>query len=398
MSKAREIAELGDAVTVDAGKVGIGTSSPQESLHVSGSSTQRLEVETSGASLSSILKLTTPQSSYGIISSQGDLQFYDYGTSNTRMTIDNNGAVGLGTVPTARLHVKVTGTNNVTGVLVEGTDSGSSSAPDFALYRNSASPADDDVVGALWFYGNNSADEQIAYGSILGYSDDVTNATEDGSLRFFTARSGAVTQEAMRLDSSGVVFNEDDHDVDFRVESANNPHTMFIQGSSSETFFGTSVQADTAARVHVASLTVGIEIGRTTDFYGLWFARNGSQKGFTQTTSSGTTYNQGSDARLKENVSTITDGIDVLNQMRAVEFDWIGEEDAPRTRGFIAQEMLDVAPEAVAEHEDPDLMMGMDYGRVTPVIVAALQEAIAKIEALEAQNATFETRLTALEA
>jgi hypothetical protein len=330
----------------------------------------------------------------GVGSNQAtDIVFYTDDSATTvaeRMRINSNGAVGIGTVPTAKLHVKVTGTDNLNGVLIEGTDSGSSSAPDFALYRNSASPADDDVVGALWFYGNNSADEQIAYGSILGYSDDVTNATEDGSLRFFTARSGAVTQEAMRLDSSGVVFNEDDHDVDFRVESANNPHTMFIQGSSSETFFGTSVQAETAARVHVASLTVGIEIRRTTDFYGLWFARNGSQKGFTQTTSSGTTYNQGSDARLKENVSTITDGIDVLNQMRAVEFDWIGEEDAPRTRGFIAQEMLDVAPEAVAEHEDPDLMMGMDYGRVTPVIVAALQEAIAKIEALE-------TRLTALE-
>ena len=52
--------------------------------------------------------------------------------------------------------------------------------------------------------------------------------------------------------------------------------------------------------------------------------------------------------------------------------------------------MEGIIPEAVSGESDAEDMMGMDYGRITPVIVAALQEAITKIETLEA-------RITALE-
>ena len=192
---------------------------------------------------------------------------------------------------------------------------------------------------------------------------------------------------------TGAVFNQAGRDQDFRIESDSNANALFVNAGSSEVFMGINSQADTGARLHVSVAgNVGIEVSEadTSGFYGLWFARAGVQKGYTQTTGSGTTYNTGSDVRLKENVSTITDGIDVLNRMRAVEFDWIDEDDAPRTRGFIAQEMVDVAPESVSGDPDGEIMMGMDYGRITPVIVAALQEAITKIETLEA-------RITALE-
>jgi hypothetical protein len=41
---------------------------------------------------------------------------------------------------------------------------------------------------------------------------------------------------------------------------------------------------------------------------------------------------------------------------------------------------------------------GIDQSKLVPLLTAALQEALTKIDTLEAQNATFETRLTALEA
>ena len=59
--------------------------------------------------------------------------------------------------------------------------------------------------------------------------------------------------------------------------------------------------------------------------------------------------------------------------------------------GFIAQEMYEVLPQATTGEPEGDKMMGMDYGQVTPVIVAALKEAITEITALKA-------RITALEA
>ena len=77
--------------------------------------------------------------------------------------------------------------------------------------------------------------------------------------------------------------------------------------------------------------------------------------------------------------------------MNPVSFNWKADPDGPRSMGFIAQQMADVMPEAVSTGDDEDSMMGMDYGRITPVLVSALQDAHRKIEQLE-------TRITALEA
>ena len=51
--------------------------------------------------------------------------------------------------------------------------------------------------------------------------------------------------------------------------------------------------------------------------------------------------------------------------------------------GFIAQELMLVVPEAVSGQPNSDEMMSVDYGRITPILVAALQEAHRKIESLE---------------
>jgi hypothetical protein len=114
-------------------------------------------------------------------------------------------SIGIGITPTAKLHVNVgTTSNNLKGVLIEGTTSASGSAPDLTLYKNSSSPADGDSVGGLWYYGNNDASEQTLYSGILGYSSDVTDGTEDGYLKFVVTQAGVAATEAMRLESSGL--------------------------------------------------------------------------------------------------------------------------------------------------------------------------------------------------
>jgi hypothetical protein len=60
--------------------------------------------------------------------------------------------------------------------------------------------------------------------------------------------------------------------------------------------------------------------------------------------------------------------------------------------GFIAQEMQEVMPEAVAVGDDEDAMMSMDYGRITPILVSALQDAHRKIEQLEQRIADMEAK------
>ena len=58
---------------------------------------------------------------------------------------------------------------------------------------------------------------------------------------------------------------------------------------------------------------------------------------------------------------------------------------ANAVHGFIAQEMQDIVPEAVSGDPDGEEMMSMDYGRITPVLVAALQDAHKKIDELKSE-------------
>jgi hypothetical protein len=76
--------------------------------------------------------------------------------------------------------------------------------------------------------------------------------------------------------------------------------------------------------------------------------------------------------------------------MNPVTHGWKADPEADTVHGFIAQEMQEIVPEAVSGDPESDEMMSMDYGRITPVLVAALQDAHKKI-------AELETRLNELE-
>ena len=119
--------------------------------------------------------------------------------------------------------------------------------------------------------------------------------------------------------------------------------------------------------------------------------RSNSQVGVISVTTSGTTYNTTSDIRLKQDIEPLA-ATDKLMQMNPVSYSWKADPDGPRSMGFIAQQMQEVMPEAVSTGEDDDAMMSMDYGRITPILVAALQDAHRKIEQLEQRIADMEAK------
>lgn len=119
------------------------------------------------------------------------------------------------------------------------------------------------------------------------------------------------------------------------------------------------------------------------------FYNNGTYAGGISHVSGGTVaYNTSSDYRLKEAVVPINDGINRLDTLNPVYFTWSKTGDPGE--GFIAHELQNTIPGAVTGKKDgvdPDgnpEYQGVDYGKVTPVLTAALQEAIAKIRKLEA--------------
>ncbi len=74
---------------------------------------------------------------------------------------------------------------DITGDLtVTSTDAGATENPTLDLYRNSASPADDDVLGHINFTGENDADEKIVYAEIESVVSDVSDGSEDSKLNF----------------------------------------------------------------------------------------------------------------------------------------------------------------------------------------------------------------------
>ena len=65
--------------------------------------------------------------------------------------------------------------------------------------------------------------------------------------------------------------------------------------------------------------------------------------------------------------------------------------------GFFAQEVAPVIPEAVTGEKDAEEMQQIDQAKIVPLLTAALQEAITKIETLEQDNIALRVRVTNLE-
>jgi hypothetical protein len=72
------------------------------------------------------------------------------------------------------------------------SDATAVAGPTLNLYRNSASPADADLLGRLSFTGRSLAPATVEYAAIQSRADDVTSGTTDGSLDFITRLVSAV--------------------------------------------------------------------------------------------------------------------------------------------------------------------------------------------------------------
>ena len=92
-----------------------------------------------------------------------------------------------------------------------------------------------------------------------------------------------------------------------------------------------------------------------------------------------------SDIAYKKDIEEITYGIETVKQIKPRKYKHKGNDE--NDVGFIAQELETVVPEVVSGDEGGK---GISYGNLTAVLTKALQEAIVKIETLEAKVAILE--------
>jgi len=95
-----------------------------------------------------------------------------------------------------------------------------------------------------------------------------------------------------------------------------------------------------------------------------------------------TLYNTTSDGRLKHDIVDAPEASSLIDAIQVRSFKWNADNSEQRY-GFVAQELLKVAPEAVHQPEDPDATMGVDYSKLVPMLVKEIQSLRARVAQVE---------------
>ncbi len=327
-----------------------------------------------------------------------------------RARVDSSGNLGLGTTsPSERLHVvgkiAVSGTNpsirqtvqnaylDLCGGTTVGTDpsiqiAGSTTTSDANIvfynsnthiFRNSAGSSERmrldasgrlgiartspgaqlDVLGAastsaMRIVGNSGAS---IYVDLSGGGDNYYDATNN----IFRNASGT---ERARIDSSGNLL----------VGT-----TSVLGGAAGKLALYSSDLANTANTCTMKNGTNNTG-GTYARFINYLDATIGS---ITQSTSTAVLYNVTSDQRLKENIADADDSSALIDALQVRKFDWKADGNHQRY-GFVAQELVTVAPEAVHQPANEEEMMAVDYSKLVPMLVKEIQSLRQRIATLEA--------------
>jgi hypothetical protein len=383
----------GDVVVAAGHKLGIGTSSPDTSLHISAASSARLRLEDTTNNVKADILVGDTSSVIGNASNH-DLAFMTNDVN--RMTIDSSGNVGIGT-------------NSVA--------SGGSNTTNFNVHTPAAT--------SVYLKLSNSSTGNSASDGLDLSQDSSGNAyfinRENGFSSFWTNAT-----ERMRIDSGGKVYIGRTGDP---YMSTGSVKRLSVDGGT------TSTDATFVSNKNSAST-----------MFHFYFHNSNSVVGSISTNAHATSFNTSSDHRLKENVADISGAIARVKSLQPKRFNWITEPDTT-IDGFLAHEAAAVVPESVTgshnetraatgivkaaggkvlaesveqadwtankgddegdlypsdstwtASEDLPVYQTIDQAKLVPLLTAALKETIAKIETLETEMTALKARVTALEA
>jgi hypothetical protein len=125
--------------------------------------------------------------------------------------------------------------------------------------------------------------------------------------------------------------------------------------------------------------------GNSGAFIGFFNSSGALAGAITQTGVTTTHYGSSSDQRLKENIVDAPSASNDIDAIQVRSFDWKAD-GSHQKYGMVAQELLEIAPEAVSQGATEEDMMGVDYSKLVPMMIKEIQSLRREVEALKENN------------
>jgi hypothetical protein len=348
---------LTERIRIDGvGNVGIGTNNPANKLEVKGAIGIQRPANTDTSNINM-------EGNFNFVAASGySHRFEQAGTEVARILPSGN--VGIGT------------TNPGSKLVVNTTNQSFSTANGNAVnIAFPGGPEAGNIGGGLVFsqYYFSGSTAVIRTGGIYGIKTG-GGGSFGGGLAFYTQPESAadMVQRMVINDLGNVGIGSDDADSKLDIVGATNASNSSL------------LRVRTTDNPNNPHKVVGFYVNTNTE------------RGFISVNQFATTYSTSSDYRLKENIVPIPNSIERLKQLKPYRFNFIQGDPNYVVDGFIAHEAAEVIPEAVTgekdavdENNNPSYQ-GIDQSKVVPLLTAALQQAIDKIEQLEIRIQTIE--------
>jgi hypothetical protein len=341
------------------GEVGIGTTAPQTMLHVADAS-PILRLQDTAATGDPFSQVSGNNGNLFLLADDGN----DFADSRIQFDVDGSEAARIDS--DGRLLINTAANNSEAALIQVQGNAGSANGLGSIAIRRGEGPASmsaDDPVGRILFQSSNGQNFARIEAAVDGVSGD---GDCPARLMFFTSADGSASPtERVRLEEDGQ-FNlfTDTNLVVRSVRTSATQSAFVVQSAATNTLTGTS------------ELIVFAD-------------------GDVQNTNN--SYSAISDIKLKENIVDASSQWDDIKAVRVRNFNF-KEETGRNTHtqlGVVAQEIELTSPGLVIEREDPDTdetYKSVTYSVLYMKSVKALQEAMERIETLEAKVAALEAQ------